>query len=211
MLIYITNGSEKVFGIGLSRTGTRSLNQALEHLGYRAFHWRFSSENRLVALGDAYFCDAITDINAAFQFEILDRTFPAAKFVYTTRPLESWVPAVSAHYDAASPDILLQQLRAIAVEQDPTKPIAIVHTPLYHAIHHTLYTGHRSWRDAYEAHESRVRSHFEGRPEKLLTLGIVAEGGGWPELCAFLGKPVPSMSFPRIDWHTQSVSANVTA
>jgi len=40
-----------------------------------------------------------------------------------------------------------------------------------------------------------IKEYFKDRPEDLLVLTL-GKGEGWPELCTFLGKPVPDVDFP---------------
>jgi hypothetical protein len=196
----ISNNDPKVFGIGLSRTGTTSLNKALTILGYKAFHWRLPYDYSLLRLEHAYFMDAITDINASFQFETLYHVFPKAKFVYTTRPQAEWTPSICEHYDAKSPGALAWRLAHAPVVERPAGPNAERHTALFHAMHHALYTQHQTWEAAYAAHDRRVRSFFADRPESMLEFDIFEAGHGWPELCTFLGKPIPDVPYPRQAW-----------
>jgi hypothetical protein len=198
MFTYLSNDAEKVFGIGLSRTGTTSLNKALNLLGLRAFHWRFPPENRILRIEDAYYCDAITDINAAFCFETLSRMFPNAKFVYTSRPLDSWVPSVVKHYDAETPADLKLRMQTFATGEKPA-PSLLNHSPLYHAIHHALYTGHASWPEAYMAHDRSVRTFFKDSG-RLLEFGLFDHNHGWNELCAFLERKIPTLPYPHERW-----------
>ncbi len=197
MFAYISNETVKVFGIGLSRTGTSSLNRALSILGYRAFHWRFHPENRLLRLEDAYFCDAITDINAAFTFETLYHVFPRSKFIYTVRSHDAWAKSVSEHYNAATPAALKRRLNNMPVS---ASPVFEQNSVLYRAIHDALYTAHASWTNAYKAHDVRVRRFFDDRRERLLEFDLFERNDGWPELCAFLERPAPAEPFPMISW-----------
>ena len=44
-----------------------------------------------------------------------------------------------------------------------------------------------------------MRVHFGARLGRdLLVLGLGA-GQGWPELCAFLGRPIPEAAFPHLN------------
>lgn len=199
MFTYLSNDAEKVFGIGLSRTATRSLNKALNMLGLRAFHWRFPPENRLLRIEDAYYCDAITDINAAFCFETLSRTFPNAKFIYTTRPIDTWTPSVIKHYGAARPADLKQRMRALATTETPV-PSLLNHAPLYHAIHHALYTEHITWSDAYVAHDRAVKSFFANSP-RLLEFDVFGRNHGWKELCTYVNRKMPQTPYPHETWN----------
>lgn len=198
MFSFVDNDAEKVFGIGLSRTATTSLHKALGILGLRSFHWAFRPGNRILRLEDAYFCDALTDINAAFCFETLARMFPNAKFIYTTRPLDTWEKSITRHYGVQTPGQLKKRMRKTPVTDTPA-PGALKHDVLYHAIHDGLYTGHASWKDAYIAHEKAVKRFFGDSPQ-LMEFDIFRRGHGWNELCGFLGKPVPQTPYPTESW-----------
>jgi hypothetical protein len=198
MFSYANNDAEKVFGIGLSRTGTTSLSAALGTLGLRSFHWAFRPEGRILRLEDAYFCDAISDINAAFCFETLARMFPKAKFIYTTRPQDAWERSIIRHYGARTPGELKQRLCETPVTDAPA-PAPLKHALLYHAIHHGLYTEHRTWRDAYAAHDRAVRGFFGPSP-RLMEFDIFERKEGWNELCRFLGRPLPQAPYPSVSW-----------
>jgi len=80
----------KIFGIGLSRTGTVSLTIALKILGYNVIH---SPRPELVPelLHELRKWDGATDAPIALAFEEIDRMFPDSKFILTTRSLESWL------------------------------------------------------------------------------------------------------------------------
>jgi hypothetical protein len=92
----------KVFGIGLSRTGTTSLTVALNGVGFSSYHalphlldWPPATladphgrptPNQWWA--DAY--DAHTDIQSSVVFKELAEMYPDAKFVYNRRPAAKW-------------------------------------------------------------------------------------------------------------------------
>src|SRR5262245_13309781 len=97
----------KVFGIGLNKTGTISLHQALLALGFRSLHWggpevraaveRALAEGRPLVddLGDY---DAYSDILALSEnFAILDRQYSGSRFVLTTRDVDGWVESRKRH------------------------------------------------------------------------------------------------------------------
>ena len=103
MAYELNPNKEKVFGIGLGRTGTTSLHHALLHLGYSSAHWQNRSTRLLLDYEDYYAFDAATDITVSANFEALFFAFSRAKFIYTIRSLYSWVKSVSAHYEAETP------------------------------------------------------------------------------------------------------------
>ena len=87
------NEKYKIFGIGLHRTGTSSLNEALNILGYRSIHTPLDIypdiDTRII---DKY--DAFTDNPIPLLYKQLDRLYPGAKFILTTRDLDSWIKSV---------------------------------------------------------------------------------------------------------------------
>ena len=106
----------KVFCIGLNKTGTRSLHDALEMLGLRSIHWggselaeavrrgpaiRDAVERALVEgrplLDDLDDADAYSDIlELSVKFDVLDRQYPGSKFILTTRDLDDWLASRQA-------------------------------------------------------------------------------------------------------------------
>jgi Sulfotransferase domain len=77
----------KVFGVGLSRTGTTSLHYALGFLGYRSIH--FPPPHQLRELLNFY--DAAVDTPVACVFKELAEAYPDARFVLTVRDMDSWL------------------------------------------------------------------------------------------------------------------------
>jgi hypothetical protein len=173
-----------IFGIGLSKTGTTSLFAALAALGYRAGTYRHM---RLRGMDDwfrgdftrdyLHGYDAVTDLPLAAFFPQLDVRYPGSKFVLTVRDLESWLASARNHF---------------AVE--PTTEFGRrAHLATYGA---TAFHEQR-FRFVHASHAENVAWYFRARPDSLLTLDIVG-GQGWEELCAFLGRPRPSIPFPHV-------------
>ena len=184
-------GRAKIFGIGLSRTGTTSLAAALQTLGYHTLHWTNPQTNELIGLADADGADALTDIPAAALFEEFFTRFPDARFIYTTRPLEGWAASFTAHIQRQHNLGDFCALRA-ALQAGADFPWGA----RYLQIMRPLYAAHPSAAAAYLHHDARVRGFFARQPERLLPLDIFA-GAGWAPLCYFLGLPVPAAPFPH--------------
>jgi hypothetical protein len=184
----------KVFCIGLNKTGTRSLHDALEILGLRGMHWggnenlatavqrgaqiRVAVERALAEgrplLDDLEDADAYSDILAlSTNFHVLDRQYPESKFILTTRKLDDWLDSRTRHVET-------NVERRRRGEYDGT----------------FLVVDREAWSAEFIGHDERVRSYFAGRPSDLLVLDIAA-GDGWEQLCPFLGLPVPDAAFPR--------------
>jgi tetratricopeptide (TPR) repeat protein len=180
----------KVFGIGLSRTATTSLNTALQALGFNAIHWQNPHTLDIINTDDFLLFDAFTDIPVSYQFEQLYYSYPNAQFIYTTRSMASWVQSVKTHY---------QNNRGIQKPHELSLPI---NTQRFRRAagyaEMNLYGQYATWEEAFEAHDQRVRSFFKGKPSnKFLELRI-CEGEGWEKLCDFIGRSPPStVEFPK--------------
>jgi Sulfotransferase domain len=188
----------RIFGIGLSRTGTTSLTGALDMLGYRTFHFPAddASRERIMALlaegGDCLRLplldriDVATDTPVCASFEALDACYPGSKFILTTRDRQSWLDSC---------DQLWASWATPYLRDHSGEPLAV----FIGAINEALYGGSTFDRErlsrAYEHYEERVRQHFRARPGDLLTVDICA-GAGWEPLCGFLNLPIPDAPFP---------------
>lgn len=172
----------RIFGIGLNKTGTISLHEALERLGYRSLHWGGPEPRRLIErameagrpmVDDLSEYDAFSDIWLLSQnFELLDRQYPGSRFILTTRDLEGWLESRRHHVE---------------------KNIARREQGLYDGIFLTV--DYDEWTRLYHEHHDRVLAYFAGRPRDLLVMNIVG-GDGYEVLCPFLDEPVLDEPFP---------------
>lgn len=162
----------KIFGIGLSRTGTTALNEALEILGFSAIHYPTSWKEIEVY-------DAATDIPIADAFEMLNAKFPGSKFLYTVREREEWLASCRRYW---------------MMRQDRTNKL---NRELRKRLYGTTDFDPDLFVQAYDRHERRVLSYFAERPEDLLVLDICGGRADWETLCSFLSVPVPGVPFPH--------------
>jgi hypothetical protein len=160
----------KIFGIGLSRTGTTSLTTALAKLGLHAYHFPHTRE-----MIDQV--DAATDTPVAAWYRDLDAAYPGSLFVLTLRHIPDWLDSCEALWRSS-----------FQYFDDFTA-----------GIHRQLYGREDFDRDAFTAayarHRDEVFNHFSGRDRDLLVIDICA-GEGWERLCPFLGFDIPSTPFP---------------
>jgi tetratricopeptide (TPR) repeat protein len=178
----------KVFCIGLSKTGTTSLDQALKMLGLQTLHWANPYTKSTISERDLFLFDGFSDIGISWQFEMLYATFPNARFIYTTRPIESWVKSMTSHYKRVHGVLEAKQLRQPALQQRFNGAAGLAEM--------NLYGRHDTWEESYRDFDRRVRQFFADKPaDKLLELAI-CEGEGWEKLCPFLNVAVPAAPFP---------------
>jgi hypothetical protein len=177
---------EKVFGIGLSRTGTTSLTEALRLLGYKAVHCPLS----IVALNGKGLklstdivsrFDAFTDSPVARMYKELDGAFPGSKFILTIRPLERWMDSMRRMRPSFFLLKALPKVRQLARDLSGT----------------TSFSDDVALAKAFVGHSRHVREYFGERLGKDLLVLDVSAADAWDRLCAFLGQEKPSRPFPH--------------
>ena len=161
----------KIFCIGLSGTGTRSLHLAMKVLGLSSCHFPRH-------LDDFAKYQVLSDIPVSCRYRELDAMFPGSKFILTTRKLEGWLDNRSRKpADQRPPSLWIQETRL------RTYGVISFDRERYTQRHREFHEG--------------VDAYFADRPQDLLVLRVV-EGEGWEKLCPFLGIPIPDQPFPVV-------------
>jgi hypothetical protein len=192
----------RVVGAGLGRTGTHSLQLALQQLlGGRCYHMTevFGRPDDIPVWHRAVDGE-LPDWDALFADYVAAVDWPVAAF---------W-PELSAYY----PDALV----LLSVRDDTAKWWKSAHETIFEitdrpipddpvfgaqmAMAQDMLTNRFTpdWRDpdaakvAYEVHNERVRATIP--PERLL---VWQPGDGWDPICAALGLAVPDEPFPHVN------------
>ncbi|MEL6942638.1 MAG: sulfotransferase family protein, partial [Bacteroidota bacterium] len=173
----------KIFGIGLSKTGTTSLARALRILGYSTKD--FPSLRYIPGAAfyikphqlEAY--QAFTDVSIIPFYKKLDQQFPNSKFIYTIRDRESWLTSCEKYPRFQRPIYNL--------------PLKVI--KLRKSLYGTVKFNEQKFNAAYERHHQDVLDYFAERPNDLLILNICG-GEQWEPLCSFLDVALPSEIFP---------------
>jgi len=180
----------KAFGIGLGRTGTLSLTNALEQLGFRTKHcpgFHLDEHGQIrIDWSDFDLHDAVTDEGAALVYQEADLRYPGSKFILTIRDIEGWLHSRGR----------ISEAMRDSWASNP--PVAALHQALYGAsmFDPPLYAEAHRW------HIAAVQAYFADRPGDLLVMNICG-GDGWAKLCPFLHRPVPDMPFPKSNVFTE--------
>lgn len=186
----------RILGIGMHKTATSSLHEALKILGYDSFHWG-EGEAPLIwqemhALGRSKTLeqwDALSDLPIPLLYQKLDLAYPNSKFILTIRDETDWLMSVKKLW---------------GTKFNPTRWMWEVY-PFTHHIHTAMY-GTKDF-DAlvflqrYRRHNAEVCEYFKHRPQDLLILDMDA-GHEWPSLCRFLDQPIPHQRYPRANRST---------
>ena len=171
---------EMVIGVGLPKTGTKSLNEALKILGYRAVHyptkynWKIMTEGKYEIPKE---WDAITNTAEEF-YPVLARMYPDAKFILTTRNLDDWLCSWGKKDRPFSSQTELGRLNRVR-------------------IFGTARYVPEKFKHVFVEHEKKVREFFRKEPQRLLLIRLEDEDK-WKLLCDFLGKPRPDTPFPHV-------------
>jgi hypothetical protein len=172
----------KVFGVGLSKTGTKTLASCLRELGYRHSSWDPDLANRVLVDGDVSALDRTSQRYDSFDdlpwpmfYRRLDRMYPDSKFILTVRrSSDAWFESIRRHGEYKGPTAVREKVYGFAM-------------PHAHRAAHV---------DVYERHTRQVQEYFAGHPEKLLVV-CWEEERSWDRLCDFLGVPVPTVPLPH--------------
>ena len=145
--------ASKVFGIGLSKTGTTSLTRALRVLGYRATHFplsalRCSSEVPQLAVDRIRKRDAFTDTPIPHFYRELDRFFPGSKFVLTVRNVESWLDSCAINHVWPGSFVHDKAIR----NQRHVRALLYLH----HALYGSVWFDRDTFRRSYMRHHEEV-------------------------------------------------------
>ena len=195
-----------IIGAGLGRTATRSLQMALEQLGYAPCHHMFEVNDHpdqatpflRAARGDydamVEFCGryrAVVDWPAAAFWRPLSEAYPEAKVILSVREAEGWHASVM--------DTIYPSSRAMML----ARPEELGDMPdmLDEVIWSGTFGGRFRRKDhaigVYEAHNTEVTATISA--ERLL---VYEAGSGWGPICEFLGLDVPAAPYPRSNTRT---------
>lgn len=186
---------QKVFCIGLSKTGTTSLSEAMKILGYKTSHFPlgcfkqdWKGRLRLLPRKVEKF-DCISDLPPAAFFRELDKKFPCSKFILTKRDKKRWLDSCRRHFWWGQ----------LVPEWWPFKDKIV---KLHYKIYNSKEFDEKKFSRAYDRHLKSVKEYFKNRDDLLIMK--ITEGEGWDKLCSFLGEEKPGVPFPKKDrWYSR--------
>ncbi len=182
----------RVVGTGLGRTGTKSMQTALNMLGVGPCHHMVevfqrpeSMEQWIAAAAgqpdwDAIFegYHAVVDYPGAAHWRALVAYYPEARVLHTVRDADAWFDSTQATIFA--PD-------SGALSQGPAMPFFRTVIDVFgDRIHDRAFMT-----DYFHRHTEAVIAEVPA--ERLLVFQV---GEGWDRLCPFLGVPVPAEPYP---------------
>ena len=180
----------KVFGIGLPKTGTKTLGECFKQLGFkhRSFDMGLAAQakrNELEnVLAEAGKYEAFEDWPWFLTYRELDQRFPGSKFILTLRKdTKAYVTSLRQHHER-------QGIR----KEGFIKP---------HWWDDVFGFPPDQWdyqesAKRYERHNREVLEYFKDRADDLLVV-CWENGDGWDKLCSFLNKQCPDEALPHLN------------
>jgi hypothetical protein len=192
----LSKSKPKVFVIGLNKTGTTSVGDALHQLGYRRlgwgdftsrklFHdWYSGNLEPLVKYTTEY--DAFEDLPWPFVYQEMAALYTDAKFILSVRANEEvWWKSISRH---------------------TARRVWIGHELTYGS--YSAAKDKEAYINLYRQHQQDVCQFFEDKPGRLLHLNI-DESANWKPLCDFLNHDfVPNSPFPMSNSKSSFLNAD---
>lgn len=177
---------DKVIGVGLCKTGTKTLKFALMELGFKNpkkckqkyTTWYKNGEyHKLHEV--ARKANNISDLPWALMYTELDYWFDDLYYVLTVRKnADVWFGSVMNHIATRGMSNLnFQNIFGMSTDSVDEKRL----------------------KKFYLDHNRKVRDYFKGN--RRFTEVCWEKGDGWPELCAGLDLPIPFKDFP---WENNS-------
>ena len=174
-----------VFNIGLNKSGTSSLTEALNILGIKSLHYKTekgillekiisknkkSNKNLFYSLDHIY--QGFSDFGGENCYKDLYCQYPNSKFIFTTRYFPDWFNSYA--YDI--PKVFPKKFKTV----EATRKQFIEAS--YHYFNKT----------------KQIKKFFKDKPDQFLEMKI-CEGDGWHKLCPFLELDIPDVPFPHLN------------
>ena len=168
--------TSRICCIGFQKTGTTSLAEALERLGYKVTNVNRTvdaalaagaadpqAEAERIAIDALKTCHVLQDSPSAFVYQALDRAYPGSKFILSYRPVEAWLKSYAKFFPDEN-NALRRWMYGVE-----------------------RFQGNEArYRAVYENQNAAIRTYFADRPQDFLEMDLSA-GAGWYDLVTFLG------------------------
>ncbi|GLJ29652.1 hypothetical protein SUGI_0584720 [Cryptomeria japonica] len=186
----------KVIGAGIARTGTYSLKEALNILGFPCYHFSEMLKNNhtdlwldilsgkskdLKSVLNGY--TATVDFPSVTVYRKLMEGCPEAKIILTVREKEAWYESIKNTIYRAYKEPIKNGMSA-SVE-------ALIRLVLWEDFLGGRFEDREYAMSVFEAHIEAVKNYVPAH--KLLVFNVKE---GWAPLCDFLGVPLPPADTP---------------
>ncbi|GAA1511329.1 sulfotransferase family protein [Streptomyces synnematoformans] len=197
----------KLINAGLGRTGTTSLQVALERLGYGPCYHMFdivSNEERL-AEWEGIVCDgkqpdwpslfdgfaSIVDGPPSLHYAQIMKAFPEAKVVLTVRDAEGWYRST---HDTLYQFVVRNRQNPPEAGTRQARMFRMINVLMWDGLLNGRFDDGQYAMDVYRRYNQDV---IDSVPADRLLVYDVQQG--WEPLCTFLGADVPAEEFPHVN------------
>jgi len=181
----------RVFGIGMQRTGTTSLDVAFQSFGWDSGHWKSADWAKSIwqsmhRWGNSRLLEqdyALTDNPIPSLYKKLDEAYPGSKFILTVRNEDEWIESVRKFWtNEGNPERWVWDIDGFS-----------------HKMHGIVYGradfDEQTFREVYRKHNADVCEYFKDNPNFLRI--DVNKGTTMDALCKFLDQPMKFKMFPH--------------
>jgi hypothetical protein len=190
---------QKVFCIGLAKTGSSSLAKALEYMGFHLgrrqviFKQHYPELDLLKAIEEKQYekilavlpkYDAFVDNPWPSLYQVVAKAEPSAKFILTTREEKTWIVSALSYFGDS-------QSKFRVLNYGKANPIG----------------NEAEYLERYRKHNQEVIEYFKEETDRLLVLPLEANDK-WEQLSTFLGRKKPKLDYPVVNQTSKSGKAN---
>ncbi|KAL8904377.1 MAG: hypothetical protein Q9207_003302 [Kuettlingeria erythrocarpa] len=207
----------EVLSLGMARTGTASMQLALNILGFPCYHgitlianlgdiemWNAALDAKFFGTDDPFTREdwdlllgnygAVSDLPAVLFAEDLLRWYPDAKVVLVERDIERWFRSFD---DGVIASIWNPVIRTIAR----------LDSRFVGKLGSTSERWTAGWMEAHSKKEMQDKARGKCKEHYAMIKRVTPPGrllifkleDGWEPLCSFLEKPIPNVEFPRVN------------
>ena len=162
---------QKIFIIGLPRTGTTSVCVAMLELGFYVAHTAYTDRSFTEA-------QVIADTPIFCDYQALDIAYPNAKFIYLARTLDKWLPSIKQ---------LLARMHINLIREDGgfNPIIKRCYKSTFSPYNADNISNDEFLAQCYQQHKAQAESYFEGRYTDFLSIDI-SQHTSYAQLLKFL-------------------------
>lgn len=176
--------SDKIFIIGLPRTGTTSICSKFLDLGYKVAHTAYTQKTFEHA-------QVIADTPTFADYQQLHNYYPNSKFIYLNRRLSLWVPSIR--------QLLLRMHKNVIRDDGGFNPIIKrCYQQTFSPFSIEKINNDQFLKDCYEQHRESVYHFFADKQKQLLTIDI-SKDESLSDLLSFLSLPPQSGGFNKMN------------
>ncbi len=207
--------SIKIIGAGLPRTGTNTLKESLEKLGYmKTYHMKellVHPENlhywlTLRDTGSTQWDELYNGYQATVDFPGYPwykehmKKYPEAKVILTVRPFEKWYTSIYSTIWKAGPQNFKQKMAMMAKLllnprlRSVIKCVKFAKQSIFHTHFQDRFEDKAFAEKMFYKHIEDVKAYVPA--DKLLIFDV---SEGWGPLCKFLGVPEPDQPIPHLN------------